>query len=209
MTPLLVLLVLGPKTISIVGEWVPSPGQKRLQTETKGLWMTFDKDGTMRLKSPTVTANGTYTVRGNAVTVTLLKRNGVVPKAASERTNVLHVYEHGVLIFAPTVERRCGGPLTNACRPTSARPRMSPPFVHTRHVLAVLDVAGEGGHVHQNGGPLDGLAHQVDEIGAAAEVFGAVARAEGQGRLGVGRPLVEKRSHQAASRLPACAAASP
>lgn len=114
MTPILALLVLGHPTVNIVGEWVPSPGQEGLQTETRGLWMAFAKDGTMRLKSPTVTANGTYTIKGLAVTVTLLKRNGLVPKHPSERTNVLHVYEHGGLIVVPTGMKRNGVPVTIA-----------------------------------------------------------------------------------------------
>ena len=56
---------------------------------------------------------------------------------------------------------------------------------------------------------LDGLAHEVDEIGAAAKILGAGARAGRQRRAHVGGALVLKWSHQAASRLGTGAAKSP
>ena len=75
--------------------------------------------------------------------------------------------------------------------------------------LGLLDIAREPGHVHQHIGMLDGLAHEVDEIGAAAEILGAGARPGRERRAHVRGALVLKWSHQAASRLGAGAAKSP
>src|SRR5580698_4461035 len=44
-------------------------------------------------------------------------------------------------------------------------------------VARLVDIAGEAGDVDKHIGMLDGLAHQVDKIGAAAEISRAVARA--------------------------------
>ena len=58
--------------------------------------------------------------------------------------------------------------------------------------FGLLDIAGEAGHVHQHIGMLDGLAHQIDKIGAAAEILGAGARSGRKRRAHVGGALVLK-----------------
>ena len=56
-------------------------------------------------------------------------------------------------------------------------------------VGTLLDRAREAGHVDQCRRPLEGLAHQVDEVRAAAEVLGSGLRAEADrlGRIGGAR----------------------
>jgi hypothetical protein len=75
--------------------------------------------------------------------------------------------------------------------------------------LGLLDVAGEAGHIHQHVGMLDRLTHEVDKIGAAAEILGARTRSGSQSRAHVGGALVPKWIHQAASRAGTGAAKSP
>ena len=58
--------------------------------------------------------------------------------------------------------------------------------------LCLLDIARQPCHVHEHIGTLDRLAHQVDEIGAAAEILRARARSGRERSAHVGGALVLK-----------------
>jgi hypothetical protein len=58
---------------------------------------------------------------------------------------------------------------------------------HQTAVVGLLDLGRQAGHVNERRGDLDGLAHQVDEVRAAAEILriltlGAADRVGGIGR---------------------------
>ncbi len=66
-------------------------------------------------------------------------------------------------------------------------------------VRAFLDRVRQAGDIDQRRGPFDRLAHQVDEVGAAAEVPGAGGGAPADRVRGVGGTGIGERDHSAAS----------
>jgi hypothetical protein len=67
-------------------------------------------------------------------------------------------------------------------------------------VGALLDVARQAGHIDQGQRLLDGLAHQVDQVGAAAQVLGAGPAAQLHASACVGGAGVGEGGHARASR---------
>ena len=105
------LLVLAPKTFDVVGTWVPSLPAGSLQPGECGTAISFAKNGTVRLKSATVSAVGTYRVGNETVTIVLTRRNGAVPMNPAEKRGTLRIAENGKALLLPTGEARKGMPV--------------------------------------------------------------------------------------------------
>ncbi len=99
------LLALGPRTADVVGTWEAVPP---VEPAMKGFRMVFKKGGAVDLKSSSVTASGTYSVKGDKVTITLANRNGSKPTHPSERQAVLRIVEGGKALSVPTGHKHNG-----------------------------------------------------------------------------------------------------